>query len=71
MSTGISLKIEKHGKKKLQRHCERVYTDRGETRDVQKQKESNIKRRKGTSSSQKTDAMQRSQLTWCCKPGPN
>ena len=38
MSTDISLKIEKHGKKKLQRDCEEVFTDQGETRDVQKKK---------------------------------
>ena len=55
--------------KELQRHCEQVYTDQEEAKDAQK-KESNILRRKGDSSSQRTGVMQKSQLTWCCKPGP-
>ena len=67
---GISLKIEKNGKKNCRGKCEEVHTDQGETRDVQ-EKESNVIRRKVTSKSQRTDAMQRPQLTRCCKPGPN
>ena len=31
----------------------------------------NISEKKETDNLQKTDAVQKSQLTWCCKPGPN
>ena len=56
--------------KEIQRHCEEVYTDLEETNEV-RETEMNTSKRKVISNSQWTDAMQKSQLTWCCKPRPN
>ena len=53
----------------LQRHCEEVHTDQEETREVQEHRIESFKK-KVTSNLHSTAVRQKSQLTWCCRPGP-
>ena len=65
----MSQRTQKNGKKELQSHCEEVYTDKEETNEIQ---EDGIQyfERKESGSSQWKDELLKSQLTWCCRPGP-
>ena len=55
--------------KEQQRHCEEVHTDQEETREVQENRIESFKK-KVTSNLHWTAVMQKSQLTWCWRPGP-
>ena len=53
----------------LRRHCEEVFSDPDETREVQEKRIEYCKKRREICISRTTEELQRLQLTWCCKPG--